>query len=64
MTKFSLVEFSIRRPKLVFLLTGLLTLMFLTQFPEIRTGTNPKHKLPDTADLRVWNDAADKVLVS
>ena len=60
MTKFSLVEFSIRRPKLVFLLTGLLTLLFLTQFPKIRTDTNPKHMLPDTSDVRVWNDAVDK----
>ena len=60
MTKFSLVEFSIRRPKLVFLLTGLLTLLFLTQLPKIRTDTNPKHMLPDTSDVRVWNDAVDK----
>ncbi len=56
MMKFSLVEFSIRRPKLVLLLAGLLTLLFLTQFPKIRTDTNPKHMLPDTSDVRVWND--------
>ncbi|MBA3903206.1 MAG: hypothetical protein C0522_05955 [Rhodocyclaceae bacterium] len=60
MTKFSLVEFSIRRPKLVLLLAGLLTLVFLTQFPKIRTDTNPKHMLPETSDVRVWNDAVDK----
>jgi hypothetical protein len=57
---FSLVEFAIRRPKLVLLLTGLLTLLFLTQFPKIRTDTNPKHMLPETSDVRVWNDAVDK----
>jgi hypothetical protein len=60
MTKFSLVEFSIRRPKWVLLLAGLLTLVFLTQFPKIRTDTNPKHMLPDTSDVRVWNDEVDK----
>ncbi len=60
MTKFSLVEFSIRRPKLVMLLVGLLTLMFLTQFPRIRTDTNPKHMLPETSDVRVWNNEVDR----
>ena len=60
MMKFSLVEFSIRRPKLVLLLAGLVTLLFLTQFPKIRTDTNPKHMLPDTSDVRVWNDEVDK----
>ena len=60
MTKFSLVEFSIRRPKWVLLLAGLLTLLFLTQFPKIRTDTNPKNMLPQTSDVRVWNDEVDK----
>ena len=58
--KFSLVELSIRRPKWVLLLTGLVTLLFLTQFPKIRTDTNPKHMLPATSDVRVWNDEVDK----
>ncbi|MBI4753921.1 MAG: MMPL family transporter [Betaproteobacteria bacterium] len=60
MNKISLVEFSIRRPKLVLLVAGLLTLLFLTQFPKIRTDTNPKHMLPETSDVRVWNDQVDK----
>ncbi len=60
MTKFSLVEFSIRRPKWVLLAAGLLTLLFLTQFQKIRTDTNPKHMLPETSDVRVWNDQVDK----
>ena len=61
MFKLSLVEFSIRRPKSVLLLAGLLTLLFLTQFPQIRTDTNPKHMLPETSDVRVWNDEVDKI---
>src|SRR4030066_787756 len=61
MAKFSLVEFSIRRPKLVVAATAVLTLLFLTQFPRITTDTNPKHMLPETSDVRVWNDEVDKV---
>lgn len=60
MFKFSLVEFSIRRPKLVIWATVALVALFLTQFPKIRTDTNPKHMLPDTSDVRVWNDEVDK----
>lgn len=60
MTKFSLVEFSLRRPRLVLALTGLLTLLFLAQFPKIRIDTNPKHMLPETSDVRVWNDEVDR----
>jgi len=60
MFKFSLVEFSIRRPKLVVWATVALTLLFLTQFPRIATDTNPKHMLPENSDVRVWNDEVDK----
>jgi len=61
MAKFSLVEFSIHRPKLVIAATVLLTLLFLTQFPRITTDTNPKNMLPETSDVRVWNDEVDKI---
>ncbi len=61
MAKFSLVEFSIRRPKLIVAATVVLTLLFLTQFPHIKTDTNPKHMLPETSDVRVWNDEVDRV---
>ncbi len=60
MFNFSLVEFSIRRPKLVIWATVALTLLFLTQFPRIATDTNPKHMLPENSDVRVWNDEVDK----
>src|SRR3989344_2692848 len=58
--KFSLVEFSIARPKWVLFGAALLTLLFLTQFPKIRTDTNPKHMLPENSDVRVWNDKVDR----
>ncbi|MDO8813222.1 MAG: hypothetical protein Q7J38_14500 [Gallionella sp.] len=60
MFKFSLVEFSIRRPKLVIWAIVALVLLFLTQFPHIATDTNPKHMLPENSDVRVWNDEVDK----
>lgn len=60
MFKFSLVEFSIRRPKLVVWATVALTLLFLTQFPHIKTDTNPKNMLPENSDVRVWNNEVDK----
>ncbi len=60
MFNFSLVDFSIRRPKLIVTATVALTLLFLTQFPRIRTDTNPKNMLPETSDVRIWNDEVDK----
>src|SRR5574341_1573410 len=60
MKKTSLVELSISHPRWVLALAGLLTLLFLTQLPRIRTDTNPKHMLPETSDVRVWNDRVDR----
>lgn len=60
MKKFSLVEFSVEHPKLVVFLTIIITLVFMTQFPKIKTDTNPKHMLPETSDVRVWNDEVDR----
>jgi len=60
MRKFSLVEFSVNHPKLVVILSIIITLAFITQFPKMKTDTNPKHMLPDTSDVRVWNNEVDK----
>ena len=60
MKKFSLVEFSVNHPKLVVVIAVLITLGFLTQFPKIKTDTNPKNMLPPTSDVRVWNDSVDE----
>ena len=32
----------------------------MTQFPKIKTDTNPKHMLPATSDVRVWNNKVEK----
>ena len=60
MRRFSLVEFSVEHPKLIVLLTIIITLAFATQFTKITTDTNPTHMLPETSDVRVWNDEVEK----
>ncbi|MDA8340301.1 MAG: MMPL family transporter, partial [Nitrospiraceae bacterium] len=60
MRKFSLVEFSVEHPKLVVVLTIILSVIFMTQFPKMKTDTNPKNMLPATSDVRVWNDEVDR----
>jgi predicted RND superfamily exporter protein len=60
MKKFSLVEFSVEHPRLIVFLSVVLTLAFMTQFPKMRTDTNPKNMLPATSDVRVWNDEVEK----
>ena len=60
MRKFSLVEFSVEHPKLVVILSVIITVLFMTQFPKMRTDTNPKNMLPATSDVRVWNDEVEK----
>lgn len=60
MKKFSLVEFSVEHPKLIVVLSVLITMLFMTQFPKMRTDTNPKNMLPATSEVRVWNDEVEK----
>lgn len=60
MKRFSLVEFSVDHPKLVVVLCVVVTMLFMTQFPKIKTDTNPKNMLPATSDVRVWNDEVDR----
>lgn len=55
-----LVEFSVEHPRWVMVLTGLLSLAALTQFPKVRTDTNPKNMLPETSEVRVFNDEVEK----
>lgn len=59
MRKFSLVEFSVNHPKLVVVISLIITLLFMTQFPKMKRDTNPKNMLPATSDVRVWNDKVD-----
>ncbi|HEX9020680.1 MAG TPA: outer membrane lipoprotein-sorting protein, partial [Nitrospirota bacterium] len=47
-------------PKLIVVLSVVLAFLFMTQFPKMRTDTNPKNMLPATSDVRVWNDNVEK----
>ncbi|HLE08404.1 MAG TPA: hypothetical protein VI914_02085, partial [Thermodesulfobacteriota bacterium] len=58
--RFSLVLFSVDHPRFVLIATAVLTVLFLTQFPKIKTDTDPKNMLPATSDVRVWNDEVEK----
>lgn len=60
MKKVSLVEFSVNHPKLIVFLVLLLTLVSLIPFAKIAVDTNPKHMLPETSDVRVWNTEVER----
>ena len=55
-----LVEFSVARPRTVITTVVLLTVLFATQFSKIQTDTDPKHMLPATSDVRVYNDKVEE----
>jgi len=60
MQRFSLVEFSVDHPKLIVVLSIIVTALFMTQLPKIKTDTNPKNMLPATSDVRMWDDEVDR----
>ncbi|MEK6714696.1 MAG: MMPL family transporter [Candidatus Omnitrophota bacterium] len=53
--------FSVEHPKLIILLTLIGTCFFLWQFPKIKIDTDPKHMLPTTSPVRVYNDEVDRL---
>lgn len=55
-----LTAFSINHPKLTILLSLLVTVLFATQIPRVKTDTDPKNMLPATSDVRVGNDRVEK----
>ncbi len=55
-----ITRLSVEHPWWVVTLTVLITLIFASQFPKVRLDTNPKHMLPETSQVRVWNDEVEK----
>lgn len=55
-----LVKFSVDHPRLIVVIAVFITIIFATQFPKIKTNTNPKNMLPTTSAVRVWNDEVDR----
>lgn len=60
MRKVSLVEFSVKHPKLVVVIVIIVTFAFMTQFRNAKIDTDPKNMLPETSDVRVWNDEVER----
>jgi hypothetical protein len=55
-----ITNFSINHPKLVIALSIIVTLLFATQIPRVKTDTDPKNMLPATSEVRVYNDEVEK----
>jgi len=55
-----LVSWSVRFPKTVLAAALVLTALFAAQFPKARIDTDPKHMLPETSAVRVYNDAVER----
>jgi len=58
-----LTYFSLDYPRLVILLTLVITLVFALQFLKIKIDTDPKHMLPVTSPVRQYNDQVEKEFV-
>jgi predicted RND superfamily exporter protein len=54
-----LVELSATHPRFVVGLTLLLTVAFGLQYPKIRIDTDPKNMLPETSQVRQYNDQVE-----
>lgn len=55
-----MVQFSISRPKTVIGAALIVTILFGSQLPKIRTDTDPKHMLPITSPVRQYNDQVER----
>ncbi len=55
-----LVEFSVNRPKTVVLLTLILTVVFVAQFPSIKIDTDPENMLREDEPIRVFHQQVKK----
>ncbi|HDO36048.1 MAG TPA: RND transporter [Nitrospirae bacterium] len=55
-----LVEFSVNRPRLVILLTLILTVFFALQFPRIKIDTDPENMLRKDEPVRIFHDKVKK----
>lgn len=56
----TLVEFSVKHPKLVLGIALLLTVVAMVQMPRMTMDTNPKNTLAYDAEVRVWNREVDR----
>ena len=50
-----IIEYSIRRPKVIMVLTLVTAILALTQFPKIKVDTDPENMLSESAPARIFN---------
>lgn len=55
-----LVRFSTTYPRAALGLILVITALFAAQLPKIKTDTDPKHMLPATSPVRVYNDQVER----
>ena len=55
-----LVNWSVRFPKTVLAVALLVTALVAAQFPKARIDTDPKHMLPETSAVRLYNDQVER----
>lgn len=55
-----LIAFALRRPKLVFAITGLAVLVALAAFIRVKVDTDPENMLPEKEFVRVFNHEVKK----
>jgi predicted RND superfamily exporter protein len=55
-----LVEFSVEKPKLIVLLTIILTVVFAIQFPKIKIDTDPENMLRKDEPIRIFHKNVKK----
>jgi hydrophobe/amphiphile efflux-3 (HAE3) family protein len=55
-----LVKLSVKYPKSVIILYFIITIFFALLIPGIKTDTDPKHMLPDSSDVRVYNNKVEE----
>ena len=56
-----LIELVTRFPKSTITAFLIITVLFGLQFPKIKIDTDPKHMLPTTSPVRVYNDEVDRI---
>lgn len=55
-----IVAFALRKPKLIFLITGLAVLLSLVAFIRVKVDTDPENMLPENEFVRVFNQEVKK----
>ncbi len=58
--KNSIALLAIKRPRVIYVLAGLLSLIFAAQLPRIHIDTDPENMLPPTQSDRVFNDLVEE----